>query len=100
MFADPQSVYDSFRPMVLGQDGRFGNVLRGFPGWNLDLSVRKTMRYKESFGATLTFEFTNLTNRFQPANPSLNVFDAASFGVVSGEGNEARRIQFGLRLFF
>jgi hypothetical protein len=100
MFTDPQAVYQSFRPMVLGLDGRFGGFLRGFPGWSFDLAVRKTMRFRESMGATLIFEFVNLFNRFQPGNPSLNVFDAANFGVVNGQGNEPRKIEFGLRFFF
>jgi hypothetical protein len=100
MFTDPQAVYQSFRPMILGVDGRFGNMLRGFPVWNLDLAVRKTMRFRESMGATLSFEFINLFNHFQPANPTLNVFDAASWGVVTGQGNDPRRIEFGLRFFF
>ena len=42
MFTDPQAVYQSFRPMILGVDGRFGSLLRGFPVWNLDMAVRKT----------------------------------------------------------
>jgi hypothetical protein len=100
MFSDPQAVYQNFRPMILGLDGRFGGFLRGFPGWNLDAAVRKTIRFRESVGATLSFEFINLFNRFQPGNPSLNVFDAASFGVVAGQGNDPRRIEFGLRIFF
>ena len=86
MFTDPQAIYQSFRPMILGVDGRFGGFLRGFPGWNLDMAVRKTMRFKESMGATLSFEFINVLNRFQPGNPSLNVFDAASWGVVNRPG--------------
>jgi hypothetical protein len=44
MFADPQATYQQFRQMILGLDGRFGNFLHGFPGWNLDMAVRKTMR--------------------------------------------------------
>ena len=75
-------------------------MMRGFPVWNLDLAVRKTMRFRESMGATLSFEFINLFNHFQPANPTLNVFDAASWGVVTGQGNDPRRIEFGLRVFF
>jgi hypothetical protein len=100
MFTDPQAVYQNFRPMILGLDGRFGGMLRGFPGWNLDASVRKTIRFREGMGATLSFEFINVFNRFQPANPSLNVFDAASWGVVTGQANEPRKIEFGLRVFF
>jgi hypothetical protein len=100
MFTDPQAVYQNFRPMILGVDGRFGGFLRGFPGWSFDMAVRKTVRFRESMGATLSFEFINLFNRFQPANPSLNVFDAASWGVVTGQANEPRKIEFGLRVFF
>ena len=100
MFTDPQATYQTFRPMILGVDGRFGGLLRGFPGWNLDASVRKTIRFKETMGATLSFEFINVVNRFQPANPTLNVFDAASWGVVTGQANEPRKIEFGLRIFF
>lgn len=100
MFSDPQAVYDSFRPMVLGLDGRFGGPLRGFPGWNLDLAVRKSIAFRENMGATLSFEFMNVLNHFQPANPGLNVFNAAGWGVVTGQAIDPRRIEFGLRIFF
>jgi hypothetical protein len=100
MFSDPQAVYDSFRPMILGVDSRFGGALRGFPTWNLDLAVRKNVFFREGIGATLSFEFINFLNHFQPANPTLNVFSAASWGVVTAQSNAPRRIELGLRIFF
>jgi len=100
LFSNPQAAYDSFRPMVLGLDQRFGGPLRGFPGWNFDLAVRKSIAFREHIGATLSFEFMNVLNHFQPANPSVNVFSAANWGVVTGQSVDPRRIEFGLRIFF
>ncbi|MBI1791954.1 MAG: hypothetical protein HYR60_30880 [Acidobacteria bacterium] len=100
MFTDPQAVYDQFRPMVLGIDGRFGNLLRGFPRWNLDMAIKKTLLVREGIGATLSFEFLNFFNHFAPADPALNVFAPTSWGVVNGQATEPRRVNLGLRLFF
>ena len=100
MFTDPQSTYNQFRPMVLGSDGRFGNMLRGFPRWNLDMAIRKTVMVREGIGATFNFEFLNFLNHFAPSDPSLNVFAPTSWGVVNGQATEPRRINLGLRLFF
>jgi hypothetical protein len=100
MFADPQAVYNSFRPQILGIDGRFGTPLRGFPQWNLDLGVKKNILVRENIGATLIFEFMNVLNRFQPGNPGLNIFSSAGWGVVGGQGNDPRKIELGLRIFF
>ena len=100
MFTDPQAVYKQFRPMVLGIDGRFGNFLRGFPRWNFDMAVKKTILFREGIGATLSFEFLNFFNHFAPADPSLNYFAPTSFGVVTGQAIEPRRVNLGLRVFF
>jgi hypothetical protein len=100
MFANPQAVYDNFRPMVLGLDGRYGGFLRGFPRWNVDMAVKKTFLVREGIGATLSFEFLNFFNHFNPADPALNVFSPTNFGVVTGQAIEPRRVNLGLRLFF
>ncbi len=100
MFADPQAVYDQFRPMVLGIDGRFGAMLRGFPRWNVDMAIKKTVLAREGIGATFSFEFLNFFNHFAPADPGLNVFAPTSWGVVGGQATEPRRVNLGLRLFF
>ena len=100
MFTDPQAVYNQFRPMVLGLDSRFGNLLRGFPRWNVDLAVKKTLLVKEGIGATLSFEFLNFFNHYAPSEPSLNYFAPTSFGVVNGQATEPRRVNLGLRVFF
>ncbi|MCC6589606.1 MAG: carboxypeptidase regulatory-like domain-containing protein [Bryobacterales bacterium] len=100
MFANPQAVYDGYRPMVLGVDTRWGNMIRGFPRWNVDMAIKKTFLVKEGIGATLSFEFLNFFNHFNPADPGLSVFAPTSFGVVTGQAIEPRRVNLGLRLFF
>ncbi|MBL8294449.1 MAG: carboxypeptidase regulatory-like domain-containing protein [Bryobacterales bacterium] len=100
LFANPQAVYDQFRPMILGVDGRFGGFLRGFPRWNVDMAIKKTILVKEGIGATLSFEFLNFFNHFNPADPGLNVFSPTSWGVVGGQAIEPRRVNLGLRVFF
>ncbi|MGH9658472.1 MAG: carboxypeptidase-like regulatory domain-containing protein, partial [Bryobacteraceae bacterium] len=100
MFTDPQAVYDQFRPMVLGIDGRIGSLLRGFPRWNVDMAIKKTVVVREGIGVTMSFDFLNIFNHFSPADPALNVFAPTSFGVVNGQAIEPRRVNLGLRLFF
>jgi hypothetical protein len=102
MFADPEAAYKMFRRLVLGVDhGGSGNgVLRGFPTWNLDLTVSKEIRATERVGASLSFQFTNILNHFQPANPTVNLDSPASFGVVTNQTGNARQMQFGLRVRF
>ena len=102
MFANPSAVYSGFRRLILGVDTNSGGagVLRGFGTFNLDLAVTKDIRIREGIGATLSFQFLNVLNHFQPANPSLNIDSPGSFGVVTGQANTPRQMEFGLRIFF
>jgi hypothetical protein len=75
-------------------------VLRGLPTWNLDATLSKDIRVREGIGATLIFQFTNLLNHFQPSNPSLNIDSPQTWGVISGQANTPRQMEFGLRVHF
>ncbi|SPF54390.1 Cna B domain protein (fragment) [Candidatus Sulfopaludibacter sp. SbA4] len=103
MFPDPGAVYSQFRPCVLGYDTSCGGVgnLRGLPTWNLDATVVKDLAvYKERLGAMMFFTFTNILNHFQPSNPSLSLTSPTSFGQITGQANNPRSLEFGLRLRF
>lgn len=102
MFENPSAVYSNFRRLILGVDTNGGGagVLRGFPTWNLDMAVTKDIRVREGMGATLSFQFVNILNHFQPANPSLNIDSPTNFGVIGGQSNTPRQMEFGLRIFF
>ena len=116
IFANPEAVYNQFRPFILGLDGPNGGgggPLRGLSQWNIDLTVSKDIRFTERFGATFIATFSNLTNHPQLHDPYLDLQDPLDFGVISGgpfgsatqsgsQGNGAlpRQIEFGLRLHF
>jgi hypothetical protein len=110
LFSNPDKVYSQFRPCVLGYDtscGGGGN-LRGMPTWNLDATVSKDIGiWKEGrVGATLIFQFTNLLNHTQLADPYLDISDPNDFGVLGTNNpngslqNGPRNMSFGLRVHF
>jgi hypothetical protein len=102
-FANPGTIYQEFRPCVLGYDTSCGGVgnLRGLPTWNLDATIVKDLAiYRERLGATVFFEFTNILNHFQPGGPSLSLTSPTSFGQITSQANNPRSMEFGLRLRF
>src|SRR5207244_12824888 len=100
LFANPGAVYSGFRRLILGVDNHGGGagVLRGFGTFNLDLAVTKDIRVREGIGATLSFQFINVLNHFQPAIPTLNIDSPGSVGVITGQSNTPRQMEFGRRL--
>ncbi len=107
LFNNPVQVASEFRPYVLGLDNQSGGagVIRGFPYWNLDATLTKDFKIRESIGATLIIQTVNALNHFVPANPTTSIQSTSSFGVVtgqytSGNGIAARWMEFGLRLRF
>lgn len=108
MFADPQAVYNMFRPVVLGIDGRANDLgpLYGQHRWNLDFSIAKNTHITERAGLTFYAQFFNALNHMEFSDPGqygsggLNLQDPASFGVMSSQFNTPRHIELGLRLFF
>jgi hypothetical protein len=108
IFADPEAAYNSFRRILISRDGRSGraNPLRGFPLWNLDLSLAKTTRLTEQVAARFSLDFFNVFNHTLYANPALDLANSRNFGVVTQQSVPTRRdsasrwIQFGLRVEF
>ena len=64
-YGDPQSVYSHFRPLVLGVDGDGGGAgrIRGFPRWNLDLSITKETKVTEHVGFGFYASLSNVLNQ-------------------------------------
>jgi len=105
IFGNPCAVFNQFRRPVLGQDSGSGFGLRGFPFWNVDATISKDFRIRESIGATLSFQFVNIFNHFTPADPATNIDSPTSFGVVNNQyttpnGLQNRSLEFGLRVRF
>jgi hypothetical protein len=107
IFANPAAIYAEFRPPVLGLDNNMNGAgpIRGLPTWNLDASLSKDFRATERIAATLSFQFLNVLNHFQAANPSMNIDSPQTWGVVTAQattanGAQSRSMEFGLRLRF
>ena len=108
LFAKPEEVFSKFRQVELDRDGRAGraNPLRGPSRWNVDLSLGKTTTIKENFKVTFLADFFNAFNNVIFANPTLDLNQAASFGVLTTQfvppdrTTGSRWIQLGLRIEF
>lgn len=92
---------DPVRAPILGMDQKIGGFpLYGLPFWNLDLGVTKKIRIAEKVSSSLYFDWTNVTNHMQPNDPSFNMYDTSTWGVLGGggnlQGNNPRRLQLGL----
>lgn len=97
-FANPEAVYNSFRRVSLSNDTRVGRgVLRGLPRWNVDLSLAKTTNITEKIKMGFSADFTNVFNRVEFNDPTLNFTNPRAFGVLNTQINTPRYIQLGLR---
>lgn len=101
MFSDPAAVFNNFRFPTMTGDTRhgFGHV-RGFPRWNVDLSIGKKTTVAERYSIVFTLDFLNAFNHMEFNNPGLSLTDPDNFGVVTSQFGGSRRIQFGLRVEF
>jgi hypothetical protein len=110
IFADPAAVESSLRPAILGLDSNAGGVgvFRGLMYWNVDMRLVKSIKIRERVNFEFQYVVTNLFNHPVFLDPFAgNTFTgngvdptSGSFGVTSGQGNNPRQMQFGLRLTF
>jgi hypothetical protein len=106
------NVYNSFRPFILGLDGRSMTTgqLRGMPRWNLDLGFTKDTKITERVGVQFYAQMFNVLNHMQYADPFsgspyLSLQEPENFGVLDTQygvlnNNYTRVIQLGLRVHF
>ncbi|MCI0628900.1 MAG: hypothetical protein L0387_45855, partial [Acidobacteria bacterium] len=84
LFGDPAGVRNAFRRIELSRDGRAGrNVLTGLPRWNVDLSLSKKTRVTEQVNFTILFDFFNVFNHVDFANPALAINNLTTFGNIT-----------------
>ncbi|PYT53615.1 MAG: carboxypeptidase regulatory-like domain-containing protein, partial [Acidobacteria bacterium] len=107
-YGDPQSVYSHFRRPVLGVDTNLGGGgrIRGFPRWNMDLSINKETKLSERVGVGFYALMTNVFNHFQPADPTTcldqdsSTCQPSQWGVIKDQAYAPRQMEFGLRVHF
>jgi len=112
MFSNPATVFNEFRPCILGYDTSCGSggQIRGMPNWNMDMNVAKDINlFRERVSGTLSFQFVNVFNHVTMTNPYLSISDPSDFGVLGsnnpnnnpiGQSNSPRQLTFSLRLRF
>src|SRR5206468_2227629 len=82
LFANPEAVFNRFRPVLISQDGRTGraNPVRGLPFWNLDFSVGKRTNIDERISVVVTADLFNTFNNVNFADPALSLTNRGAFG--------------------
>ncbi|MFZ1113979.1 MAG: carboxypeptidase-like regulatory domain-containing protein [Candidatus Acidiferrales bacterium] len=95
---------DPFRNPILGFDGQMGGggPLKGLPFFNLDLGITKNVKIMERLSGSLYFDWTNVLNHMQPADPCFLGYYTPDWGVLGCGGNlqanNPRRLQLGMSL--
>jgi len=111
IFGDPAGVLSTLRPPILGIDNNSGGVgvFRGLMYWNVDMRVVKDIKITERVGLQFQYVVTNVFNHPVFADPAagdaqtglgVDPTTPSSFGVVTGQGNNPRQMQFGARITF
>lgn len=101
LFADPELVYNNFRPVMPSRDRRHGRgALRGLSRWNLDWTLGREMKLTEKVKFTFSVDFINAFNHVIFNDPALSLLNPDRFGVLDSQFNTPRRIQFGARIDF
>jgi len=101
MFKDPVAAFNAFREPILGLDSNPGSfALRGMPTWNLDMTVSKQIRFNERMELQFIWQVSNVMNHVQLNDPYLDINDPNDFGVITGQFNQPRAMEFGLRFHF
>jgi len=83
----------------------FGNATRDNPKarrpWNLNenITLSKNVNFTEQVRLTLRFEAFNIFNRVRMGGPDSTV-TSANFGIIRSQGNDPRRMQFGIKITF
>jgi hypothetical protein len=108
LFANPQAAWSNFGYVQLSQnlDG-YGHPMTGLPFWNLDSSLGKRIAVGEHRAIDLSFDFYNMFNHPNFANPGMSLTGTTTgFGVISSTAVPANRqsssrwIMTGLRFEF
>jgi hypothetical protein len=100
MFKNPVSVWNQVRAPILGMDTKNPGVgpFTGLPYWNMDLSVNKNFRLFERASFEYSMIFTNVLNHTVLADPGMALYSSSTWGVLSGNINNPRSMEFGLRV--
>jgi hypothetical protein len=91
----------AFGVPAVGSLGSGGvGTLRAPSFFNLDASVSKKFNFTETKYLQFRAEFFNALNHVSFSPPGRDILTPASFGAITGQVQNARNIQLGLKLYF
>ncbi|MGB2717728.1 MAG: TonB-dependent receptor [Vicinamibacterales bacterium] len=93
------SVYSQPAAFTFGNEPVFSPVLRTPGVRNFDLSLFKNLELRSTMMLQFRIEALNAFNKVQFSGPNTSV-TSSSFGVISGQANAPRQLQFGLKLLW
>ena len=93
------SVYSQPAAFTFGNEPVFSPVLRSPGVRNFDLSLFKNFELRRTTMLQFRVEALNAFNNVQFSGPNTSV-TSSSFGVISGQANAPRQLQFGLKLLW
>jgi hypothetical protein len=93
------AVYSSPVAFTFGNEPIFSPLLRAHGVRNFDLSLFKSFELRTGVSLQFRVEALNAFNRVQFSAPNTSV-TSSSFGVISGQANAPRQLQFGLKLLW
>jgi Carboxypeptidase regulatory-like domain/TonB dependent receptor-like, beta-barrel len=93
------TVYSQPAAFTFGNEPVFSPVLRAPALRNTDLSFFKNFDIREGMKAQFRFEALNAFNTVQFSGPNTSV-TSTSFGLITGQANAPRQLQFGLKLLW
>ena len=94
-----KTVYSQPAAFTFGNMGPRSPDIRSDGMYNWDLSLFKNFRVVERVTVQFRAEALNAFNTPRFSGPNTSV-TSSSFGVISGQANAPRQIQFGLKLLF
>jgi hypothetical protein len=84
-------------PLTFGNAPRADGTVRGFKVYNEDLTISKSFTLPKEMKLRFEAMAGNIFNRTTFCGPNTN-FSSSAFGTVNTQCNQARSVQFGLRL--
>jgi hypothetical protein len=93
------TVYSQPAAFTFGNEPIFSPILRAHGVRNFDLSLFKTFEIGARMRAQFRIEALNAFNRVQFSAPNTSV-TSSSFGVITGQANAPRQLQFGLKMLW
>jgi len=107
IFKNGPAQVSNWRNPILGYDFRDGGagILNGLPYWNMDLSVKKSIRIAESISMEFQGVMTNVLNHNQWLDPTgIGLYNPGGFGALNGSAQSPaggnRQIELGARVRF